>query len=77
MTPARCIKCSGDSTVIDSRHGAKAIRRRRKCQSCGFRWTTMEVPEGTLLIEQSTKRFAQFRKDLDELIARFTEEGLT
>lgn len=77
MTPARCIKCGSDSTVIDSRQNDKAIRRRRKCQGCGFRWTTLEVPEGALLIEHSTKRFAQFRKDLDELIARFTEEGLT
>lgn len=75
MTPARCVKCGNDSTVIDSRQNDKAIRRRRKCTFCAFRWTTLEVPEGALLIEASTKRMAQFKVELDELIRRFIDEG--
>lgn len=77
MTPARCPKCVGESQVIDSRPTPKAIRRRRKCINCRFRWTTLEVTEGALLLEASTKRFARFKKELNELIERFTDEGLT
>jgi len=39
----RCPKCSCDrSSVVDSRGDASAIRRRRECQECGFRFTTFE-----------------------------------
>lgn len=75
-SPAQC-RCGGDSNVIDSRHTDKAIRRRRKCVACGLRWTTLEVTEGSLLLEASTKRFARFKKELNELIDNFTDEGLT
>jgi len=39
----RCPKCSCDrSSVVDSRGDPSAIRRRRECQECGFRFTTYE-----------------------------------
>lgn len=39
----RCLQCSSDrSSVVDSRGDGDAIRRRRECQSCGFRFTTYE-----------------------------------
>lgn len=37
-----CSKCNGDSTVTETRKSGDALRRRRKCLSCGHRWTTME-----------------------------------
>lgn len=44
----RCPKCGfEDSKVIDSRpsENNEAIRRRRECESCGFRFTTYERRE--------------------------------
>lgn len=47
----RCPKCGvTDSRVIDSRGSPSgdAIRRRRQCESCGFRFTTYERVEASL-----------------------------
>jgi len=49
----RCQTCNYNGTrVIDSRpvEDAKAIRRRRECESCGYRFTTFERVEQTPLI---------------------------
>src|SRR5690554_7507315 len=49
----RCPTCNYNGTrVIDSRpvEDAKAIRRRRECESCGYRFTTFERVEETPLI---------------------------
>ena len=49
----RCPTCQYNGTrVIDSRpvEDAKAIRRRRECESCGYRFTTFERVEQTPLI---------------------------
>lgn len=46
-----CPVCGGPSTkVLDSRdaQGGRAVRRRRKCQACGHRFTTHERIEETL-----------------------------
>lgn len=41
-----CPKCgSGLVRVIDSRPSGKSARRRRRCTTCEFRWTTWEYPE--------------------------------
>jgi len=43
-----CPKCKkGDTSVVDSREteDGKAIRRRRVCEKCKFRFTTYEEPE--------------------------------
>jgi transcription elongation factor Elf1 len=39
-----CPKCAhAGSSVIDSRPSKWGIRRRRKCDACAFRFTTLEV----------------------------------
>lgn len=41
----KCTNCHNKSTkVLDSRpiEGGKAVRRRRECEKCGFRFTTFE-----------------------------------
>jgi len=46
-----CRKCGHDHTkVINSRDAQQGLetRRRRKCDACGYRWTTTEVPETQL-----------------------------
>lgn len=45
----QCPECGkNDSIILDSEVSRKGkcgfVRRRRECQSCGFRWSTMEVP---------------------------------
>jgi transcriptional repressor NrdR len=45
----RCPRCTSDkSAVVDSRGDDESIRRRRECQSCGFRFTTFERVELSL-----------------------------
>lgn len=44
-----CPKCNSDKTsVVDSRSDGGAIRRRRECQECEYRFTTYERIELTL-----------------------------
>jgi len=39
-----CLKCGSDTAVVDSRKGdGGSVTRRRKCVSCGFRFTTNET----------------------------------
>ena len=49
----RCSVCGGKTEVLDSRPssvgGSRAVRRRRKCMSCPYRFSTYEIEEGALL----------------------------
>ena len=38
-----CSKCGGVSSVIDSRLHGPFIRRRRICDACEYRWSTVEA----------------------------------
>jgi DNA-directed RNA polymerase subunit M/transcription elongation factor TFIIS len=43
-----CPKCSELSVfIIDSRKTKDGIRRRKKCESCGYRYTTREILDKT------------------------------
>lgn len=57
----QCPKCQNNgSRVVDSRPAdeGRAIRRRRECEACGFRFTTFERIEATplLVIKKDGKR---------------------
>jgi transcriptional regulator NrdR family protein len=41
----RCVKCSGETKVKDSRSHKDTIRRRRICKKCEHRFFTFEVAE--------------------------------
>lgn len=44
----KCAICaSADSRVLDTVATDEYIRRRRKCERCGHRWTTFERDERT------------------------------
>jgi transcriptional repressor NrdR len=44
-----CPRCSSERTrVVDSRDTGRAVRRRRECESCEFRYTTFERVEEML-----------------------------
>lgn len=38
-----CPKCGCDTFVIDTRSRGQAVKRRRRCQGCGHRFTTYEI----------------------------------
>lgn len=61
----RCPKCSSeDSKVVDSRQAEEAIRRRRVCESCGFRFTTFErIEEMPLLVIKKDDKREPFNRD--------------
>lgn len=43
----KCPKCKqGETSVLETREVGSNIRRRRECQACGFRTTTVEMPIG-------------------------------
>lgn len=45
----KCIACNSDTDVYDSRLlEGNQFRRKRKCRSCGCRFSTFEVLEGRL-----------------------------
>lgn len=37
-----CPKCGADSYIVDSRVTSEGVKRRRACQTCGYRWNTIE-----------------------------------
>lgn len=52
----RCPKCGGEDTrVIDSRtqEASNAIKRRRECRTCGYRFTTFERCEDPIEVLKS------------------------
>ena len=52
----RCPRCGGaDTRVIDSRtqEASNAIKRRRECRSCGYRFTTFERCEDPIEVIKS------------------------
>ena len=60
-----CPNCGhDDSKVIDSRNVHDAIRRRRQCLKCGFRFSTQErLQPISLFIIKKDKRREEFSRD--------------
>ncbi|MEG0293307.1 transcriptional regulator NrdR [Enterococcus sp.] len=63
----QCPKCHHNSSkVVDSRQAddGRAIRRRRECESCGFRFTTFErIEETPLLVIKKNGTREEFNRD--------------
>lgn len=73
----RCRKCGCErSSVVDSRGDADAIRRRRECQECGFRFTTFERIELSLpmIIKKDGRREPFDRQKLKGGLVRACEK---
>ncbi len=69
----KCPKCGAlDDKVLDSRaaRDGAAIRRRRECLVCGYRYTTYEEidREGLLVIKRDGRRQTFDRQKLDKAI---------
>ena len=69
----KCPKCGADNDkVLDSRSArdGAAIRRRRECMSCGYRFTTYEEidRDEVLVVKHDGRREAFDRSKLDKAI---------
>ena len=74
-----CSKCSDNNTkVLDSREtdGHKAVRRRRECEKCGFRFTTFERIESTsfLVVKKDGTRESYDREKVEKGIWKACEK---
>ncbi len=57
----RCPYCTGAKhKVIDTREAGDAIRRRRRCETCGERFTTYEHVAANMLVVKSDGRREPF-----------------
>ena len=73
----RCSKCNSDrSSVLDSRADGGAIRRRRECQSCAYRFTTFERVELSLpmVVKKDDRREVFDRNKIKTGIVRACEK---
>lgn len=62
----RCPRCGGDNTrVVDSRmqDATNAIKRRRECRSCGYRFTTFERCEDPIEVIKSDGTMQPFDRN--------------
>lgn len=62
----RCPRCGGDETkVIDSRtqDASNAIKRRRECKACGYRFTTFERCEDPIEVIKTNGSTQPFDRD--------------
>jgi transcriptional regulator NrdR family protein len=60
-----CPLCGDRSKVLDTRPGTEITprtRRRRKCFSCGHRWTTVEIDD------EEWKRLVGFRQTVRDAL---------
>lgn len=70
----KCPKCrNSDTKVVDSRpeREGRSVRRRRECETCGFRFSTMErVIAGNLMVKKRDGLTENFSPEkLEESIA--------
>lgn len=75
----QCPKCtSPDTKVLDTRIGKDSltIRRRRQCQNCGYRFTTIEevLREGVIILKNDGRREEFDRNKLLSGIRKATEK---
>ena len=74
-----CVKCQHtDTKVLDSREtdGQKAVRRRRECEKCKYRFTTFERPEMTnfIVVKKDGTRENYDREKVEKGIWRACEK---
>lgn len=73
----RCLRCGADKfSVIDSRSDAGGIKRRRECQACSYRFTTLERIELLLpmVLKKDGRREAFSREKLRKGLERACEK---
>ena len=66
----RCEQCGGHTEVLQTTQKGQATSRRRNCLACGHRFTTRELPAGSMLVDEDTPpkwlRSLSRRRDVDK-----------
>lgn len=66
-----CPKCDCKTRVVDCRSFDNGFRRRRKCKSCGYRFTTYETASSLFdkekMIERIMERLEKVAKSIVQL----------
>lgn len=72
----QCTECDAKTKVIDSRPTTYGIRRRRTCQGCGHRFSTIEVEVlGSRTYEPEEAGHTQFAQELTGFLDNYHEKG--
>ncbi len=71
-----CPKCGEPTSVKDSRpcRGQNGIRRRRMCDKCGYRFSTIETITGQNKKPPDTAKLRKFSRELRRLTYEIFEE---
>jgi transcriptional regulator NrdR family protein len=60
-----CPKCNSDNVFTpDSRPRGNTVYRRRSCEGCGYRWSTLEISHEEYLGLQEAKRLLEKMKHI-------------
>ena len=53
-----CPKCNGKTEIVDTRADDDAVKRRRQCLECGYRFSTIEIDKDLYerIIKEDDKR---------------------
>ena len=72
-----CIKCNSTTSVVDSRpQESSAIKRRRKCAACGYRFNTIEqVLTETVIVKEVVKETVRINKPKIKPIDPFKDDA--
>src|SRR5215831_17595800 len=49
-----CPECRGKTSVTETRESPRGVRRRRRCRSCGYRFTTFECAVVQIVTQRAT-----------------------
>jgi len=72
----RCPHCQGYTRVVNSRPTRQSMRRRRRCRSCGYMWTTYElIADLETLFKAVVKECEPLRRRLRYIEAEIYELG--
>ena len=75
MSVALCNVCGTKSETTDSRERRDGYRRRRRCPTCGRKWTTIEVRVDDIIPSTKMTKIKSILAELNEALAIPTEEA--
>jgi len=75
--PRHCPGCGGLGKRTNSKSGVKGFLRRRKCLSCGWRWSTTEIDSDRIkIITKLEQAFGRVFMEMREHSPGMRVEGL-
>lgn len=78
MKVLTCPKCGGNVYVLETRYlkTTTAVRRRRGCEKCGYKYNTYELDDETYKkLEGVSKKMDKIRTTLSSVLREVDYEG--